>query len=119
LVAPTPAGGKLAKAEQGQLRFRLPVGLVYDPTGRVVLDPEQEVAEAVRLVFAWFEQHGSALAVVTHFAQHHLRFPTRLWGGGHDGELVWGRLTSGRAPDQFGPVAFAFQALRQCRAVGL
>jgi DNA invertase Pin-like site-specific DNA recombinase len=89
-------GGKLAKAERGQLRFRLPVGLVYDPTGRVVLDPDQEVAEAVRLVLALFEQHGSALAVVTHFAQHHLRFPTRLWGGGHDGELGWGRLTSGR-----------------------
>jgi DNA invertase Pin-like site-specific DNA recombinase len=89
-------GGKLAKAELGQLRFRLPVGLVYDPTGGVALDPDQEVAEAVRLVFALFAQHGSALAVVTHFAQHHLRFPTRLWGGGHDGELVWGRLTSGR-----------------------
>jgi DNA invertase Pin-like site-specific DNA recombinase len=89
-------GGQLAKAEQGQLRFRLPVGLVYDPTGRVVLDPDQEVSEAVRLVFALLAQHGSALAVVTPFAQHHVRFPTRLWGGGHDGELVWGRLTSGR-----------------------
>src|SRR5919204_3944513 len=89
-------GGKLAKAALGQLRFRLPVGLVYDPTGGVVLDPDQEVSEAVRLVFALFAQHGSALAVVTHFAQHHLRFPMRLWGGGHDGELVWGRLTSGR-----------------------
>jgi DNA invertase Pin-like site-specific DNA recombinase len=61
-------GGKLAKAERGQLRFRLPVGLVYDPTGHVVLDPDQEVSEAVRLVFALFAQHGSALAVVTHFA---------------------------------------------------
>lgn len=89
-------GGKLAKAERGQLRFRLPVGLVYDPTSRVVLDPDQEVSEAVRLVFDLFAQHSSALAVVTHFAKHHLRFPTRLWGGGHDGALVWGRLTSGR-----------------------
>lgn len=89
-------GGKLAKAERGQLRCRLPEGLVYDPTGRGVFDPDQEVAETVRLVFALFAQPGSALAVVTHCAQHHLRFPTRLWGGGHDGELVWGRLTSGR-----------------------
>jgi DNA invertase Pin-like site-specific DNA recombinase len=89
-------GGKLAKAALGQLRFRLPVGLIYDPTGRVVLDPDQEVCEAVRLVFDLFVQHGAALAVVTHFAMHHLRFPTRRWGGGHDGELIWGRLTSGR-----------------------
>jgi DNA invertase Pin-like site-specific DNA recombinase len=89
-------GGKLAKAEQGQLRFRLPVGLVYDPTGKVSLDPDEEVQAAVRLVFDLFTQQGSALAVVTHFADHHLRFPTRLWGGSRGGELSWGRLTSGR-----------------------
>ena len=52
--------------------------------------------EAVRLVFTLFEQHGSALSVVSHFAKHHLRFPTRLWGGAHSEELVWGRLCNGR-----------------------
>src|SRR5438270_10703309 len=57
-------GGKLTKAEQGELRFRLPVGLVSDPTGKVVLDPDEEVQAAVRLVFVLFEQYGSALAVV-------------------------------------------------------
>ena len=61
-------GGKLTKAEHGELRFRLPVGLVYDLTGKVVLDPDEEVQAAVRLVFALFEQYGSALAVVKHFA---------------------------------------------------
>ena len=89
-------GGKQAKAEQGQLRFRLPVGLVYDPTGKVVIDPDEEVHQAVRLAFDLFVQRGSALAVVTHFAEHRLRFPTRGWGGSHDGELIWGRLSSGR-----------------------
>ena len=39
--------GKLTKAEHGELRFRLPVGLVYDPTGRVVLDPDEEVQAAM------------------------------------------------------------------------
>src|SRR5215472_11400343 len=70
-------GGKLAKAHQGQLRMRLPVGLVYDPTGQVVLDPDEEVQNAVRLVFTVFDQSQSALAVVMHFKQHRLRFPTR------------------------------------------
>ena len=42
-------GGKLTKAEQGQLRFRLPVGLLYDPVGRTVFDPDEAVQEAVRL----------------------------------------------------------------------
>src|SRR6266480_1281277 len=89
-------GGKVAKAEQGTLRFRLPIGLVYDPAGRIVLDPDEAVQEAVRLVFSLFEQFGSALAVVMYFAQHHLRFPTRWWGGKQADELIWGRLTHGR-----------------------
>jgi len=89
-------GGKLAKARQGQLRMRLPVGLVYDPTGQGVLDPDDAVREAVRLVFDLCTQHGSALAVVTHCTTPRLRFPTRLWGGSRDGELVWNRLSHAR-----------------------
>src|SRR5438034_8886236 len=49
-------GGKMTKAEQGQLRFRLPVGLLYDPVGRTVFDPDEVVQEAVRLAFTLFEQ---------------------------------------------------------------
>ena len=89
-------GGKPTKAEQGELRFRLPVGLVYDLTGKVVLDPDEEVQAAVRLVFALFEQYGSALAVVKHFSIHHLRFPDRLWKRTQKGELVWELLRCGR-----------------------
>ena len=89
-------GGKLAKAEQGTLRFRLPIGLVYDPVGHIVLDPDEAVQEAVRLVFARFEQTNSALAVVSYFTQHHLRFPARWWGGKRAEELHWGQLTHNR-----------------------
>lgn len=89
-------GGKVAKAEQGQLHFRLPVGLIYDPVGQMVLDPDEAVAQAVRLVFSLFEQFGSALAVVTHFAEHQLRFPTRWWGGKQADELIWSHLTHER-----------------------
>ena len=92
-------GGKLTKAEQGQLRFRLPVGLLYDPVGRTVFDPDEVVQEAVRLAFTLFEHHGSALAVVSHFAIHHLRFPVRHWGGPRSGELTWEPLRAGRMLD--------------------
>lgn len=92
-------GGKLTKAQQGQLRFRLPVGLLYDPVGRTVLDPDEAVQEAVRLVFALFDQQGSALAIVSHFNQHHLRFPVRQWGGPRSGELTWEPLRAGRVLD--------------------
>jgi DNA invertase Pin-like site-specific DNA recombinase len=89
-------GGKLEKAQHGDLRFRPPAGLVLDPLGRVVLDPDEEVQQALHLVFNLFTQHGSALAVVQAFHQQHVRFPTRQWGKRHDGELVWGPLTHSR-----------------------
>ena len=90
-------GGKLTKAEHGELRFRLPVGLVYDlANGKVVLDPDEEVQAAVRLVFALFEQYGSALAVVKHFRIHHLRFPRSALETDAKGELVWEPLRCGR-----------------------
>ena len=89
-------GGKLAKAQAGELRFRLPTGLVYAATGQVILDPDQEVQGAVRLVFDLFEHTSSAMKVVRHFTEHHLRFPTRHWGGERDGELEWGPLFYGR-----------------------
>jgi len=92
-------GGKLTKAEQGKLRFRLPSGLVYDPVSKIVLDPDEAVQEAIRLVFTLFEQHNSALAVVSHFAKHELRFRTRHWGGARAGELEWVRLCHGRVLD--------------------
>ena len=89
-------GGKLEKARDGRLRFRPPTGLVYDAEGRIVFDPDEEVRHTIRLIFDLFEQSGSALAVVQHFADDHLRCPTRLWGGARHGELAWGALSHGR-----------------------
>jgi DNA invertase Pin-like site-specific DNA recombinase len=39
-------GGKRHKAERGELRFPLPVGLCWDDDGRIVLDPDGEVQGA-------------------------------------------------------------------------
>src|SRR5213080_759086 len=89
-------GGKLTKAQQGTLRVKLPTGLVYDPAGRVVLDPDEAVRQAIQLVFDLFADRGSALAVVQHFRTHYLQVPTRHWGGAHDGALVWEPLRHGR-----------------------
>ena len=89
-------GGKLEKAQQGQLRFRPPTGLVYDPAGQLVFDPDQQVQQIVRLVFELFDQFSSALAVVQYFTTHHLLFPTRAWGGLQHGELTWQPLIHGR-----------------------
>ena len=92
-------GGKLHKAQKGELRFPLPIGLCYADEGRIVLDPDQEVQCAVRLVFDVFRQTDSAYAVVHYFGRQQLRFPKRAYGGAWDGRLIWGRLNHGRVLD--------------------
>lgn len=89
-------GAKLNKAKKGELRYPLPVGLCHDETGQIVVDPDQEVSGAIRLVFEVFREGGSAYAVVQHFAGKNLRFPKRSYGGVWDGKLIWGRLTHAR-----------------------
>ena len=75
-------------------------GLVYDPTGRLVLDPDEQVQQALRLVFDTFERVGSALGVVQYFAENQLSFPTRHYGGSRDGQLASPCRDSGPAARQ-------------------
>src|SRR5881628_3876850 len=51
-------GGVLSKAQRAELRMPLPVGLVYDDDDRVVLDPDQQVQQSLRVFFASFERTG-------------------------------------------------------------
>jgi DNA invertase Pin-like site-specific DNA recombinase len=82
-------GGQLSKARRGELPVALPVGLVYDGAGKVVLDPDSGVQQAIRHLFAVFARTGSARAVVQAFAAEQLRFPVRIRTGPRKGELVW------------------------------
>jgi DNA invertase Pin-like site-specific DNA recombinase len=81
-------GGKLNKAKKGELRFPLPVGLAYDDTPAIVLDPDAEVRGAVALLFALFRETGSAYAVAQQFAARGLKFPKRAYGGVWNGQLI-------------------------------
>src|SRR5258706_11372137 len=89
-------GGKLNKAQKGELRFPLPVGLCYDDEGRIVLDPDDEVRGAVQLAFRLFRETGSAYAVVQRFAQRGLKFPKRSYGGAWAGKRGWGNFSPPR-----------------------
>jgi DNA invertase Pin-like site-specific DNA recombinase len=82
-------GGQLSKARRGELVMPLPVGLVYDPAERVVLDPDTGVQQAIRQLFAVFARTGSARAVVKAFNEEGLRFPARVRTGPRKGELAW------------------------------
>src|ERR1700724_2983329 len=60
-------GGQLAKARRGELETRLPVGLVYDEAGKVRLDPDVAVQDAIAQFFETFRRTGSASATVRSF----------------------------------------------------
>jgi DNA invertase Pin-like site-specific DNA recombinase len=90
-------GGLLAKASRGELEMKLPIGLVYDAAGKVVLDPDRQVQEALRTFFETFRRTGSATATVRNFRERGLLFPRRLNSGPHSGELAWGPLLHHRA----------------------
>jgi DNA invertase Pin-like site-specific DNA recombinase len=110
-------GGQLSKARRGELPMILPVGLVNDPAGKVVLDPDAGVQQAVRHLFATFARTGSARAVVQAFNTEGLRFPARVRTGPHKGELSWTPLRHSRVlsilhnPRYAG--AFVYGRLRQ------
>ncbi len=89
-------GGILSKARRGELKTPLPVGLVYDPQGRVVLDPDRQVQDVLRALFTTYERTGSGCATVRYFREQGLLFPRRLRGGVRKGELVWGTLVHSR-----------------------
>lgn len=90
-------GGMLAKARRGELRIGLPVGFVYDDPGQVVLHPDAQVQDTLRLFFRTFFRTGSACATVKHFSKHNLPFPAPAQAGAKTDEVVWGKLNLGRA----------------------
>ena len=115
-------GGLLNAARRGELKVPLPVGLVYDPLGNVVLDPDAQVQHSLRLLFEAFTRIGSATGTVRHFDNEKLRFPHRPHNGPHKGELHWKPLTFSQLlyvlhnPRYAG--AFAFGRSRQRRRPG-
>lgn len=84
-------GGILSKAQRGELKVPLPVGLVYDEEDRVVLDPDQQVQKSLRHLFATFVRTGSAWGTVQAFRREGVQFPRRGQAGA--GERVWCPLT--------------------------
>ena len=112
-------GGIRNKARRGELRMPLPVGLTYDPQGRVVCDPDKQVQQTMRTFFQTYQRQGSACAVVKYFSENGLSFPRRLRGGLTKGQLIWGPLSHTRAlqmlhnPRYTG--AFVFGRTRACK----
>jgi DNA invertase Pin-like site-specific DNA recombinase len=85
-------GGILNKASRAALKLPLPMGLAYTEDETVILDPDAQIQEALRVLFTTFKRTGSATATVKYFRSQGLLFPHRVRTGPHAGEIHWGPL---------------------------
>ena len=83
--------GRLSKARRGALTFALPVGYVWDGTGAVAFDPDEQVQEVVRLIFRKFAELGTLGGVLRYLAQQDIQLGVRVREGPGKGALVWRR----------------------------
>lgn len=109
--------GLLNKAQRGELALRLPSGLLRQPDGQVVKDPNLEVQERIELVFSAFLRVKSACKVLRLFNEQHLDLPrldpfgALIWklpktasilsilkNPAYAGAFVYGRSTTSRTP---------------------
>ncbi len=89
-------GGMMNKARRGELRIRLPVGFVYDRQNQVLLNPDKQVQESIRLLFETYTRVGSTFRTVRAFHEQGLKFPMCVHGGPSKGEIVWREMTVSR-----------------------
>ena len=117
-------GGQLNKARRGELWIRPPLGMVFDAAGELMLDPDEQVQGAVRLVFDTFRRTGSAGAVVRYFQQQQVAWPRRVVKGPRAGALVFGELERSRVlgilhnPRYAGAYVFGRTRQRKVRSSG-
>src|SRR5947209_8492174 len=80
--------GKLNKARRGELFTCVPTGYVR-LAGGIALDPDEQVRDVIRLVFAKFEELGSVPKVNAYFAAHQIQIGVRVYKGPDKGQLRW------------------------------
>jgi len=67
------------KAGRGELRINVPVGFCWSSAGKVEIDPDQRVQEAIRLTFRKLDELGSVRQVVLWFIEENLSFPSVIY----------------------------------------
>jgi len=67
--------GMRNKARRGELFRAIAPGYVLDPLGRLVIDPDQRVRDAISLVFEKFRETGSARQTLNWVHEHRVELP--------------------------------------------
>ncbi len=85
-------GGLRNKAERGELRLALPVGLDRDEDDLIVLCPDEQVRHAIERVFLLWRRVGSARQVVMELVAEDQLLPRRTVG---QKRIRWARASYG------------------------
>jgi DNA invertase Pin-like site-specific DNA recombinase len=88
--------GERQKATRGELRMPLPAGLIQARSGGVTFNPDEEVQERLRLVFAKFRELRSAKGVMRYLRRNKLLLPVRPLHGPAPHDVVWRPADSAR-----------------------
>ncbi len=76
-------GGIRNKAERGELRKALPVGLVWgEADGEILLDPDEAIRGAIATIFDRFQELGSVRQVWLWMRRERVQFPMRRFAHG-------------------------------------
>lgn len=83
--------GRRNKARRGELFSHAPIGFVRLPGAGVVLDPDEQVQEVVRLIFDKFDELGTISALLRYLVRNRILVPVRPHFGSNRGRLEWRR----------------------------
>ena len=97
-------GGLRSKAERGELRLALPVGLDRQDEDRIVLCPDEQVRHAIERVFTLWRRLGSARQVVMELVAEGQKLPRRTVG---QPRVRWARASYGAVHDFLTNPAYA------------
>lgn len=96
-IADRAIAGQRVKATAGELHVLAPTGYVRNDKGKLVMDPDEQVQNAIHLLFSTFEEFGSISQVLKHYNRKGILFPTRQRGKGKEPPVIWKELTANRA----------------------
>jgi DNA invertase Pin-like site-specific DNA recombinase len=97
-------GGRWHLARRGEYRMSVPAGYIYEDANSLhfTFDHDEEVRQAIELVFKRFRHSGTIQAVVGYFVDHGLRLPAHI-----NNALVWGAPARNRVRNILANPAYA------------
>lgn len=86
-------GGLDNKARRGELKFRIPVGYIYDDFDQLVKDPDENVRNVIALVFDTYARFHSCQRTLKELRGQHILFPKKDHSGYNRHTLQWREIT--------------------------